>query len=226
MQVKQKCLPGSVFFFFWSYLNSLFNCYFQAYEGAVYDPNMAYTYASPDAIQQYVGGGLIPYQGGFPGYPHPGGYAVQSGYEGFLVPSFPGPAPIGPPPVPANFLAPGPGFFDLIREVMPFPRSIFNFVSSLGMWLLSGFGVVVAGGAMTTGICMFTPLCSISFALPFLALRDTAKKLGDVIEFDADTADRVRRAADFVQAALEKYNKLQETLPEDDAQTNAEADAN
>lgn len=188
--------------------NVFFFCICQAIDTAVYDPNTAYAYASPDAIQQYVSAGLIPYNGGIPVYPNPGAYAVQSGYEGYLVPSYP--APIGPPPVPAPFLVPGPGPFDFLRDAMPSSRTVFGIIGRLSRWLMGGLGAVLAGGALTTSICTFTPLCSITFALPFLALRDTAKKLSTAIEINGDTVDRVRRAADFVQVALEKYNKMQE----------------
>lgn len=195
---------------------------FQAYDTAVYDPN-AYAGYAPDAVQQYVAGGMIPYQGGgYPIYPNPGGFSVQTGYEGYLVPSYP--APIIPPPVPGPYIGAGGGPFDYLRDIMPYPRTIFGAITKTGGWLLGAIGVVLFGGALTTGICTFTPLCTITFAaLPFLALRDTAKKFSDVIDIDADTVDRVRRAADFVQAALEKYNKLQETLeegqPAEEAQT-------
>lgn len=204
----------------------LFVFFQQALEtAALYDPNLAYAYASPDAIQRYVSAGLVPYSaGGIPVYPNPGAYAVQSGYEGYLVPSFPEPAPAAV--APSNFLAETEvGPFELLGEFLPSSRTVLSLISRLSSWLFGGLGTVAMGGLITTGICTFTPLCSISFAalpfalpftLPFLTLRDTAKTLGNAIEIDADTAERVRRAADFVQAAMEKYNKLQETFNEND----------
>lgn len=162
----------------------------------------------------------MPYQG-YPIYPNPGGYSVQTGYEGYLVPSFPGPVL---PPGPASFLAGGP--FEFLQNSLPYPRTIFSAFTRSAGYLFSALGVIIFGGALTTGICTFTPLCSISFALPFLpllALRESAKKLTDVIDMDADTSERVRRAAEFVQAALEKYNKMQNTLeaekPKDDGES-------
>lgn len=82
---------------------------------------------------------------------------------------------------------------------------------------MGGAGVMLFGGILTTAVCTLTPLCSITFpfAIPFLTLRETAKTLSNVIDLDADTADRVQRAADFVQVALEKYNKLQATTKEE-----------
>lgn len=165
----------------------------------------------------YQGGALIPYQGGYPFYGNPAGYAVQSGYEGYLVPSFPPPAPIPPPP-PGALLGPGgPGPFDFLGEFLPYPRTILSTVTRTGGWLLGGVGVMLFGGVLTTAVCTLTPFCSITFpfTIPFLTLRETAKTLTHVIDLDADTADRVRRAADFVQAALEKYNKLQAVSKEE-----------
>lgn len=188
----------------------------QVYDTAAYDQNAYAGYVAPDAVQQYVAGGIIPYQAGYPNYPNHGGFSVQTGYEGYLVPSFP-PAAIAPPPQ----LVGGP--IDFVRDFLPYPRTVFSAITRTSSWLIGAIGAILFGGAITTGICTFTPLCSISFALPFIGLRETAKKLSDVIDIDADTADRVRRAADFVQAALEKYNKLQATI---ENKTNAAEELN
>lgn len=83
-----------------------------------------------------------------------------------------------------------------------------------GTYLLGSIGVVLFGGAVTTAICTLTPLCTISFAaLPFLGLREslTTKTIKESIANEI-TSDRVRRAAEFVRTALEKYNQIQEDM--------------
>lgn len=159
-----------------------------------------------DAVQQYVnsyggvaGGG--PYQG-YSGYPNNGGFSVQSGYEGYLVPSYP---VATPRPVATN-----PGTFSAIQKMLPHRQTVYSGMTKTVGMLIQSLGVVFFGGAITTAICTFTPLCTISFALPFLpllALRTTAKKI--VENLDPKTSERVRRAADFVQTAIEKYNEMQ-----------------
>lgn len=83
-----------------------------------------------------------------------------------------------------------------------------------GTYLLSSIGVILFGGAVTTAICSFTPLCTITFAaLPFLGLREslTTKTIKESIANEI-TSERVRRAAEFVRTALEKYNQIQEDI--------------
>lgn len=139
------------------------------------------------------GPGGIPYGPGF----GPAGFSVQSGYEGFLVPSVPPP----PPPLPY-----GGGAIDVLRTILP--RSISIFMRS-GSYLLQTIAVILFGGAVTTAICTLTPLCTISFAaLPFLGLRNTVKNVKDTLTKEV-TTDRVARAAEFVQNALIKYQNLQ-----------------
>lgn len=140
-------------------------------------------------------GGIPPYGPGFPG--GPAGFSVQTGYEGFLVPSFP-----PPPPPPA-------GFFDILGSIIPNPRSIVSLFMRSGSYLINALAVLFFGGAVTTAVCTFTPLCTISFAaLPFLGLRDTAKTIKDTIGNEL-TSDRVARAVEFVKNAVAKYHKMQ-----------------
>lgn len=140
------------------------------------------------------GPGGIPYGPGF----GPAGFSVQSGYEGFLVPSIPPPPP--PPPY-------GGGAYDVLRTILP--RSVASIFMRSGSYLLQTIAVVLFGGAVTTAICTLTPLCTISFAaLPLLGLRTTVKNVKDTLSKEV-TTDRVARAAEFVQNALVKYQKLQ-----------------
>lgn len=75
--------------------------------------------------------------------------------------------------------------------------------------LASAIGVVFFGGAVTSFVCAFTPLCTITFLGRPLALikketKDLVDKIGEEI-----TADRVKRAADLLKLAYDKYNAMQ-----------------
>lgn len=166
---------------------------------------MYHNFVPQDAVQQYVSsyGGPYPpnYGAGIPfggplGYPNPAGFAIQSGYEGFLVPSIPPPPP------------PGPGFLEFFAQILPFPRTITSLFMRSGSYILSALAAVLMGGAVTTAVCTMTPLCSITFAaLPLIGLRGTVEKVGAEL-----TTDRVKRAAEFVKNALEKYQKMQRDI--------------
>ena len=139
-------------------------------------------------------------QFGSTGYPNPGGFSIQSGYEGFLVPA------IHHPPTPPYGV-----FMDILRAIIPYPRNIISLIMRSGSYLLGTVGVVLFGGAVTTAVCTLTPLCTISFAaLPLLGLRDTpiAKTINETLSKEI-TSDRVKRAAEFVWTALRKYQQLQ-----------------
>lgn len=146
-------------------------------------------------------GGAIgtPYAGGYGGI-DPSGFAVQSGYEGYLVPSF-------PPGGYNNYLRPFNGIF---KSLLPHPKAFIGFIAKAGVLLFSAIGTVLIGGLVTTLLCTFTSVCNISFAnLPFLQLKETAKEISTTLGQEI-TPDRVKRAAAFVKNAIEKYSQLQE----------------
>lgn len=172
---------------------------------------MYQNFVPQDSVQQYVnsyggpyapGGHAVGYPLGYgaPGYGPGPGFAVQTGYEGFLVPQI-------PPPVP-----PPPGLFDILRNQLPYPRSVMSMVMRSGTYLLGSIGVILFGGMVTTAICTFTPFCTITFAaLPFLGLREalSTKSIGETIKetvASEATKERVRRAADFLQDVYVTYN--------------------
>lgn len=100
---------------------------------------------------------------------NPGAFHVQTGYQGYLVP--------GPPGAPAkqqiatseppSFLTP---ISNAISSLMPSAvrDGSGTLLSRSFAFLMSLLGVTVFGGAVTTALCTFTPLCTISFALPFI----------------------------------------------------------
>lgn len=132
------------------------------------------TYLEPVGnYQPYTGySGIVPYANANVGGYNPGAFAVQSGYEGYLVP--------GPPQALAETKkevtsrSSFSSFLDPIASTVTslarsFPGSMM-FGRSLSFFL-GLLGVTVFGGGLTTAICTFTPLCTISFALPFAGLR-------------------------------------------------------
>lgn len=145
------------------------------------------------------GGGVgTPYAGGY-GAIDPSGFAVQSGYEGYLVPSF--------PPGGYNYLRPFNGIF---KSLLPHPKAFIGLIAKAGVLLFSAIGTVLVGGLVTALLCTFTSVCHISFAnLPFLKLKETAKEISTTLGQEI-TPDRVKRAAEFVKNAIEKYSQLQE----------------
>lgn len=195
-----------------------------------FDQKLHENFLPHDPIQQYVnayGGPYLPPSSAF-GYPNmqwgpygpqshiPIAYApVQTEYEGILLP-VPGPPPPPPSPHSLSIHETGPltpPFFSemiyFVKDLMP--RSLIYMIARWSAFLISLFGLVAFGGVITTAICTFTPLCTISFAaLPFAAaLRTTiASKVDD----NASTIERVRRATEFFNSAIQKYEHLQRTV--------------
>lgn len=147
---------------------------------------------------------------------------VQTEY-GILVPDVPshpipphnhgaeGPLPpVVPPPG-------GPGdLIEMVKDLVP--RSLVFLLAKWSAFIVSLFSLITFGGIITTAICSFTPFCTISFAaLPFAALRTTIATTKDAIE--GGSIDRVRRAVQFVSSAIEKYEKLQETVQGTESKT-------
>lgn len=137
---------------------------------------------------------------------------VQTEY-GILVPDIPphhdsphhdSIVSLPPPPPPSAY--PG-DLIDLVKDLVP--RSLVFLLAKWSAFIVSLFSLVAFGGIITTAICSFTPLCTISFAaLPFAALRNSIVSTQD----GNGSIDRVRRAAQFVSSAIEKYEKLQQAV--------------
>lgn len=124
---------------------------------------VSYPYTGPSGIVPYANGNI----GG--GY-NPGAFAVQSGYEGYLVPAPPQAAVEEKAVVPkSNNELP---FIGSIQSTITsltnsLPVSMRSFASQAFAVISALLGATLVGGGLTTAICTFTPLCTISFALPF-----------------------------------------------------------
>lgn len=156
-----------------------------------------------DPIQQYLNN-----YGPYPGYPNqaplpPTGavpfgaplypYAVRTGYEGFLVPDIRTPAE---PQVDALSM--------VLRGI--FPRTVAGWIAKLITLVISAVGLMFFGGAISTAFCSVTSLCNKSFSdFPFLrSMENVSKTIGEEV-----TVERVRRAAEVLQSAINKYEKFQ-----------------
>ncbi|KAL5283289.1 hypothetical protein ACFFRR_005896 [Megaselia abdita] len=172
-----------------------------------YNPDLLNSIIAIDPIQQYLNN-----YGPYPGYPHqpppppvgpvPYGaplypYAVRTGYEGFLVPDI---------RVPSEQQSPQP--VDALSTVLRgiFPRMVAFWIAKLITLVISAVGLMFFGGAITTAFCSITSLCNKSFSdLPFLRnVENVTKAIGEEV-----TVERVRRAAELLQSAIDKYEQLQ-----------------
>ncbi|XP_055317623.1 uncharacterized protein LOC129576465 [Sitodiplosis mosellana] len=126
---------------------------------------------------------------------NPGAFNVQTGYEGYLVP--------GPPLPQKQVVARNPSSFFGSLQAIPssLTETMRDTTSLLGRsfaFLMTLLGVTIGGGAITTALCTFTPLCTISFALPFVrtGLRELSQP---VVGKDA---------ADILEEAIVKFSKF------------------
>ncbi|XP_055679566.1 uncharacterized protein LOC129787801 [Lutzomyia longipalpis] len=171
----------------------------QVVNNAPYDTAISSEFIPHDAVQQYIaqhaGNGVYPpvY------YPHgdkSGGFTVQTGYEGYLVPAIP--------------QKQQPSSMDYLRTLMPsFPVTFLAIARRVIYMLFQTLGYILAGGSITAAVCAVTPFCRLTFlGLPFLRMKESAKTITDTIANEI-TEERVKRAAELVKIALEKYQDMQ-----------------
>jgi len=104
-----------------------------------YDPTLYSSFVPQDAVQQYVS-------------QYGTGYAGQA-LEGFLIPT-----------LKQTDLAPlvTPTFITILKSLLPGPKLVFAILAKLVALTASAIGVVFFGGAITSFVCAFTPLCTIT----------------------------------------------------------------
>lgn len=101
---------------------------------------------------------------------NPGAFRVQTGYEGYLVPGPPGPVQQKVEVAPRNPTS----LLTSISNIIPSMRESTSLLSRSFAFLMSLLGITVFGGTITTALCTFTPLCTISFALPLFGVRKSS----------------------------------------------------
>lgn len=168
---------------------------------------------TPEAFQQYLAqfaGAFAPYA--YPGYGaapapvYPGPFAVQTGYDGFLVPS-----------ISANLAATGTAAStSVISNISTALQNLFTTLMSstifqMVLTALGALAMILFGGAITTAICNLTPICNISFKAVSYLRGTGADDVGRMLAEEM-TPERVRRAAEFVRNAIRKYKEMQSLM--------------
>lgn len=177
-----------------------------------YDPEGAYSTdqleaESTNQLSSHIGTGgqqqvMLPYV--YAGY-NPQ-YALQaSGYQGYLLPEQqqePEETEVESVEADEN----NPLNMEL-TALMPSFRQVGSVLGRSLAFIFGLFGVTVFGGGITTAICTFTPLCTITFALPFIGLRTSVKELSEVASKSSaiDSSDKVTRTVNLLQSAIKKF---------------------
>lgn len=77
-------------------------------------------------------------------------------------------------------------------------------VTKLGFMVFAGVGILLVGVLFTTAVCSLTPFCTITFLNGYGVTQDTVRSLL--------TPDKITATAEFVQQALDKYQKIQNAV--------------
>lgn len=157
----------------------------QLLNNQAYDPTLYQSFVPQDAVQAYVS----QYGNGFAG----------QALEGFLIPT-----------LKHTEIAPfAPTFVSVMKSFLPGPKILFAVLAKFVALAASAIGIVFFGGAITSFVCAFTPLCTITFVgSPLSMLRKETKDIVEKIGTEI-TADRIKRATDLFKLAIDKYQQMQ-----------------
>lgn len=90
----------------------------------------------------------------------------------------------------------------LLQAILP--QNIIQLIIIIGNFVLNSFSTLAFAGAITSLLCSLTPVCTISFgSIPF-GVRKILIDGGEM-----SSIQRVRRAAEMVTNAIEKYEQIQ-----------------
>lgn len=148
-----------------------------------YDPTLYQSFVPQDAVQHYVSqfNGLNTHV-----------------LDGYLVPVQPH----------SDYAPIAPTFITFLKTFLPGPKLLFAIAAKVVALAASAIGIVFFGGAITSFICAFTPLCKITFVgSPLAFLSKETKEIGEKIVAEATPA-RLRRAAELLKLAYDKYSSL------------------
>ncbi|XP_021694427.1 uncharacterized protein LOC110674691 [Aedes aegypti] len=178
-----------------------------ALENPAYDPTMYQQFVPQDAVQKYVhaysGHNYQNAQGGFVPY-EPAAYATipsSQPFQAYLVPAT---------PVEKSTLS------NSVR--MPTARTLLGILGQLVSLVFGSVGAVALGTLLTSILCFVTPFCTLSFRSA--KGLDSAVRVGETTKEvisalgEQVTADRVKRAADFVKVAIDKFQHLNKQVRE------------
>lgn len=135
--------------------------------------------------------------------PGPEGFNIQSGFEGYLVPSATGTHTILPLRESLEALSGGlSGSAGIFKIIKPFTKIGLKIIPKIGALILGVVALFIIGGIFTTAICSFTPICHISF----LGWGFSRESMRSYL-----TQDRISATAAFVLDAIKKYKELYDT---------------
>ncbi|XP_014245640.1 uncharacterized protein LOC106664451 [Cimex lectularius] len=120
-------------------------------------------------------------------------FSVQSGFEGYLVPS-------EPPFSFSDFLKTA----GVLSILPPLSKLGLKLGWKLGLWTLGFLSLFLVGSLVTTAVCAFTPICTISF-LGHGFSRESVRSF--------ITEDRLNTATKFVFDAINKYREMNKKTP-------------
>uniref|UniRef100_A0A182JTU7 Uncharacterized protein n=1 Tax=Anopheles christyi TaxID=43041 RepID=A0A182JTU7_9DIPT len=177
-------------------------------ENPAYDPSLYQKFLPQDAVQQYVHSytghpyPATPYFGGAPFDSATAFAAIPTGgFEGFLIPA----------PVEKDSTS----LLTSMRTLLPSARSLVTFVGRLVSVLVGSVGVLFFGTILTSLTCFFTPFCTLSFrnAKFLTGAQETAQEIVQTVG-DQVTPERVKRAAEFLYTAIDRFQRLNNVVKE------------
>lgn len=177
-------------------------------ENPAYDPSLYQKFLPQDAVQQYVHsytGHPYPASPYFGGAPFDSGTAFAAiptgGFEGFLIP--------------APMEKDSPSLLTSMRTLLPSARSLVTFVGRLVSVLVGSVGVLFFGTILTSLTCFFTPFCTLSFRNAKF-LTGTQETAQDIVQTVGEqiTPERVKRAAEFLYTAIDRFQRLNNVVKE------------
>lgn len=152
------------------------------------------TYGAPiESGQQIAGPYLQQYSQG------PEAFNIQSGFEGYLVPSALGAHSLIPLKESLDALGSGAG---LLKVLKPLTKLSLKIIPKIGAVLLGVIVLFLLGGLFTTGVCSLTPICTITF----LGWGFSRESMRSYL-----TQDKLSSTAGFVLDAIKKYKELYDT---------------
>lgn len=135
----------------------------------------------------------------YPSYPEYGnnGYAIQTGYEGYLVPA------VLPQQNTDSWID------EIGTSLFPSSEEILLYGIRAGIYLLHFLFAIILGGAFTTMICTFTPVCTIDFIGFGLVNNHQVKKQITDTSRSFLTEEAVNVATILITKALDNYATMQ-----------------
>lgn len=138
---------------------------------AAYPDAQAYSNSYPSAIyspNDYSSGAY-----------NPGAFHVETGIDGYLVPGAPNVQKKAiESRAPSSLFSSLSNTYTALSTVLPSSvRSTVSFLTRSVSLIVSMLGMTLLGGGITAAICTFTPLCTITFAVPFLGVRRNVEKI-------------------------------------------------